>query len=137
MGATWLAERLGRHRVIGLSLLLTAPFALLTPLIDRGSQVWLAAAGYAVVSVGAVVFNVAQVSARQVVCPDELLGRMNATLRFLLWGSMPLGALLWAAPPRRRSGSRRTVDRRGRRGAVLPAGLPDRCPLGAEVRQGG
>jgi MFS family permease len=95
--ATRLAERIGRHRVIGLSLLVTAPFALLTPLIDTGGQVWLAAAGYAIVSVGAVVFNVAQVSARQEVCPDELLGRMNATLRFLLWGSMPLGALLGSA----------------------------------------
>lgn len=97
LAATRVAERIGRHRVIGLSLLATAPFALLTPLIDAGSQVWLAAVGYAIVSIGAVVFNVAQVSARQEVCPDELLGRMNATLRFLLWGSMPLGALLGSA----------------------------------------
>jgi MFS family permease len=92
-----LADRIGRHRIIGLSLLTTAPFALLTPLVTSGGQVWLAAVGYAIVSVGAVVFNVAQVSARQEVCPDELLGRMNATLRFLLWGSMPVGALQGSA----------------------------------------
>jgi MFS family permease len=97
LAASWLADRIGRHRIIGLSLLVTAPFALLTPLVNAGGQVWLAATGYAVVSVGAVVFNVAQVSARQELCPDELLGRMNATLRFLLWGSMPLGALLGSA----------------------------------------
>jgi MFS family permease len=94
LAAKWLADRLGRQRIIGLSLVMTAPFALLTPVVTSGSAVWLAAGGYAIVSVGAVVFNVAQVSARQQVCPDELLGRMNATLRFLLWGSMPVGALL-------------------------------------------
>lgn len=36
----------------------------------------------------------AQVSLRQQLCPPELLGRMNATMRFLLGGAMPVGALL-------------------------------------------
>ena len=39
------------------------------------------------------VYNVAQVSYRQAVTPDHLLGRMNASVRFLVWGVMPLGAL--------------------------------------------
>jgi MFS family permease len=26
--------------------------------------------------------------------PDHLLGRMNATMRFLVWGTMPIGGLL-------------------------------------------
>ncbi|MFD0350385.1 hypothetical protein ACFQ0M_38895 [Kitasatospora aburaviensis] len=46
---------------------------------------------------GAVVYNVAQVSFRQGVCPPGLLGRMNATMRFLVWGTLPLGALLGGA----------------------------------------
>jgi hypothetical protein len=28
------------------------------------------------------------------VCPPDLLGRMNATMRFLVWGTIPLGAFL-------------------------------------------
>lgn len=38
-------------------------------------------------------YNVTQVSLRQRVCPPRLLGRMNASIRFLVWGVMPLGAL--------------------------------------------
>lgn len=43
---------------------------------------------------GAVMFNVTQVSVRQRVCPKELLARMNASIRFVVWGSMPLAAIL-------------------------------------------
>lgn len=46
---------------------------------------------------GAVAYNVAQVSFRQSLCPPELLGRMNATMRFLVWGTLPLGALAGGA----------------------------------------
>jgi predicted MFS family arabinose efflux permease len=37
------------------------------------------------------------VSLRQVVTPDRLLGRMNASYRFLTYGAIPLGALLGGA----------------------------------------
>ncbi len=43
---------------------------------------------------GAVVYNIAQVSFRQGLTPERLLGRMNATMRFLVWGTMPLGGLI-------------------------------------------
>ena len=43
---------------------------------------------------GIVVYNITQVSFRQGLCPPALLGRMNATMRFLVWGTMPLGSLL-------------------------------------------
>jgi predicted MFS family arabinose efflux permease len=39
------------------------------------------------------VFNVTQVSLRQAVTPDRLLGRMNASMRFLMWCATPLGAI--------------------------------------------
>ncbi|MFB7076428.1 MFS transporter [Streptomyces sp. NPDC056308] len=42
---------------------------------------------------GALLFNVTQVSLRQTLCPKNLLGRMNASIRFVVWGSMPLAAL--------------------------------------------
>jgi MFS family permease len=44
-------------------------------------------------TVGALLFNVTQVSLRQTLCPKNLLGRMNASIRFVVWGSMPLAAL--------------------------------------------
>ncbi|MFI0926328.1 MFS transporter [Streptomyces sp. NPDC021012] len=38
-------------------------------------------------------FKITTVSLRQRLTPAPLLGRVNATFRFLAWGSMPLGAL--------------------------------------------
>jgi hypothetical protein len=46
------------------------------------------------VSWGVVAYNVTQVSFRQRLCPPALLGRMNASVRFLVFGTMPLGGLL-------------------------------------------
>jgi MFS family permease len=42
----------------------------------------------------AVVYNVAQVSLRQAVTPTRMQGRMNATMRWFVWGTIPIGALL-------------------------------------------
>jgi hypothetical protein len=50
-------------------------------------------AGAVVAGLGVVVYNVTQVSFRQRLCPPALLGRMNASVRFIVWGSQPLGAL--------------------------------------------
>ena len=41
-----------------------------------------------------VVYNVAQVSLRQAVTPTHMQGRMNATMRWFVWGTIPIGALL-------------------------------------------
>ncbi len=43
---------------------------------------------------GTPVYNVNQVSLRQTITPDHLQGRMNASMRFLVWGTMPIGSLL-------------------------------------------
>jgi MFS family permease len=42
----------------------------------------------------AVVYNVNQVSYRQAITPLTMQGRMNATMRFIVWGTMPLGSLI-------------------------------------------
>jgi hypothetical protein len=39
------------------------------------------------------VYNIMQLTMRQRVCPPRLLGRMNASIRFAVWGVMPLAAL--------------------------------------------
>jgi predicted MFS family arabinose efflux permease len=43
-----------------------------------------------------VIYNVAQVSLRQAITPEHFLGRMNATMRFLVWGTIPIGSLIGA-----------------------------------------
>lgn len=37
-------------------------------------------------------YDIAQVSLRQAITPHRLQGRMNATMRFLIWGTLPIGA---------------------------------------------
>jgi MFS family permease len=97
LAAGALAAKLGQARIIWLSALVTGPFALLWPLSQRVGGAVVFALGSGVVFFGAVVYNVAQVSFRQALCPAALLGRMNATLRFLMWGTLPLGALAGGA----------------------------------------
>jgi hypothetical protein len=48
-------------------------------------------------SFGVVVYNIVQVSFRQRLCPPQLLGRMNASVRFLVSGVLPFGALAGGA----------------------------------------
>ncbi len=44
--------------------------------------------------VGQMVYNINQVSYRQAICPPRMQGRMNATVRFLVWGTMPIGSII-------------------------------------------
>ena len=43
------------------------------------------------------IYNINQVSYRQAICPPRMQGRMNATVRFLVWGTMPIGSLIGGA----------------------------------------
>lgn len=90
----------GEGRTIALSLLPTLPALALIPLAaGRSSSVAIVmlASSLAVTGVGIVLYNVAQVSFRQRLCPPALLGRMNASVRFIVWGTMPIGAFLGGA----------------------------------------
>jgi MFS family permease len=89
-----LARRIGSARIIWFSMLVLGLPQLLVPLAQPGWRVALFAAGFAATSFSAVVYNVAQVSYRQAICPPRLLGRMNAAIRWVVWGTLPLGGLL-------------------------------------------
>lgn len=89
MTATWWYRRIGNARAIWTSVLGIGAFELLMPT----GNVALVVVGQLGVGYTVVVHNVAQVSFRQAICPDRLLGRMNASMRFLIWGAFPLGAL--------------------------------------------
>ncbi len=50
--------------------------------------------GWFVAGLAQVVYNVAQVSLRQAITPPEMQSRMNATMRFIVWGTIPIGSLM-------------------------------------------
>jgi MFS family permease len=47
-----------------------------------------------IVGIGVVLYNVTQVSYRQSLVPQELQGRMNATMRFIVTGAQPIGSFM-------------------------------------------
>jgi MFS family permease len=51
----------------------------------------------AVLSFEGVLWNVNAMSLRQAITPDRMRGRMNATMRFISWGTIPIGATLGGA----------------------------------------
>ena len=66
----------------------------LMALANHDSALILLATGVLIGEFGACIYDIAQISLRQAVTPTALLGRMNATVRFLNWGPIPLGAFL-------------------------------------------
>lgn len=89
-----LARRLGQARSAWVPLAVGCPIGLLIPLTHRGVSLVLFVAGWFGFSFAFTAYNVAGVSLRQALCPTQLLGRMNATMRFLSVGIMPFGALI-------------------------------------------
>jgi MFS family permease len=89
-----LSRRFGSARIIWLSLAVTGPVTLLSPLAQPGWTVLLIVVGMAAGEFGQIVYAITNVSLRQRLCPDRMLGRVTATMRFLIMGLFPLGALL-------------------------------------------
>ena len=92
-----LSRAIGSARIIWSSVLVLGLPELVIPLAEPGWRVALFPLGMAVWSFSAVVYNVAQVSYRQAICPPRLLGRMNAAVRWVVWGTIPLGGVLGGA----------------------------------------
>jgi MFS family permease len=88
------AARVGQGPAIWLSIGLCSPFAFVAPFVTRDWTLALLGLAGALYWMGGVVYNITQVSFRQALCPPDLLGRMNATMRFLVWGTLPLGGFL-------------------------------------------
>ncbi|PZF95857.1 MFS transporter, partial [Micromonospora deserti] len=89
-----IAGRIGHGRALWLPGLLVAPLGVLVALVDTGPALWLAGIGWLALAWRTGIGNVIGVSLRQGVTPDALLGRMNATFRFLLTGALTVGAVL-------------------------------------------
>lgn len=91
---TRFAKFFGDGRSIVLAAGLIIPVALLVPLSALGVSMLLLLIAEFGLALAVVVYNILQVSFRQRLCPLPLLGRMNASIRFLVWGTMPLGGLV-------------------------------------------
>ncbi|MEV8096450.1 MFS transporter [Kitasatospora sp. NPDC085879] len=89
-----LARRLGAGRLLWLMGLAVAPVGIGVALVDRGPALWWAAGAWLVTTLKVGIDNVIKVSFRQHVTPDELLGRMNATMRVILTGALTVGGAL-------------------------------------------
>lgn len=71
----------------------------LLPLADGGALrlALTLGGGQFLLGFGLTLFSVNQISLRQAITPDHLLGRVNATRRVLVFGAIPIGALLGGA----------------------------------------
>lgn len=95
--APGLAARYGSARTLLFAGLGTAPFVLLIPLTAPGWRLALFACGSAIGVGGLVASNILLLSFRQAYCPPALLGRVIASMRVLVFGTMPLGGVLGGA----------------------------------------
>lgn len=92
--ASRLAAKVGQGPAIWIAAAAVGPCGFVAPFVHRDWTLGLLAVAEIAMSMGNVVYNITQVSFRQGLCPPGLLGRMNATMRFLVWGTMPIGGLL-------------------------------------------
>nr|WP_240930213.1 MFS transporter [Streptomyces coryli] len=89
-----LAGRLGHGRTLAQAGLWLAPAGLGVALIGDGLWLWLASAAWLLTTTKMGIDNVLGVTLRQHLTPDDLLGRMNATFRFMLTGALAIGSAL-------------------------------------------
>jgi MFS family permease len=92
-----IAGRVGIGRAIVGSSVLFGLAGFAYPLATSATAVVLLVAGGLLFGFGGVVYNVNQVSLRQAITPGRMQGRMNATMRFVVWGTLPIGALAGGA----------------------------------------
>ncbi|HEY9391327.1 MAG TPA: MFS transporter [Mycobacteriales bacterium] len=97
--ASTVSRRFPFGRVVSLAAMVATVPAYLFPLADgpRLLMVTLFVAGFFLLRAGIGVSNVLTITLRQTVTPNHLLGRMNASMRMILFGIGPLGAIVGGA----------------------------------------
>jgi MFS family permease len=92
-----LTRALGSARLLLLAGLVGGAGFLLQPLTAPGWRlVWTVACGF-LSGAAIIVLNIVEVSYQQAACPPASQGRVNATMRFLVWGAIPVGSVLGGA----------------------------------------
>ena len=92
--AGWVARTFGIGPTLGVAVIVGGLALLATPLAVVGvPAVILATTGF-IEGLTIPIYNINQVSLRQAITPDRVQGRMNATMRTIVWGTIPLGAFI-------------------------------------------
>jgi MFS family permease len=89
-----IALRIGVGPAIVGAMALGGPGLLFIALAPREFAIPFLVTGAFLQGFGVVVYNINQLSFRQAITPMSMLGRMNATMRFVVWGTIPLGTIL-------------------------------------------
>ncbi len=90
-------RRLGVGRMLVLSALGFSLAGLVIPVApDAVIMPAVAASGF-IMGFAGVSWNINQVSLRQAITPQRMQGRMNASMRFIVWGTIPLGSITGGA----------------------------------------
>ena len=95
LATPWLTKHIGEGTAVSLSALAMGVAYAAVPLsgIFPSVALPLLIAGTFLQSFLVLVYNITQVTMRQRLTPPKLLGRMNASIRFVVWGVNPIGAL--------------------------------------------
>jgi MFS family permease len=98
LAGAMLAPRIGRALGVGRALIVFSALGgaawFFVPAATRGSAIPFLIAAQVLFGFCAVATNVVGISIYQAITPNRLLGRMNASRRFVVWGIMPFGSLL-------------------------------------------
>jgi MFS family permease len=101
IGGALVANPIQRRIGVGPAIVLPAvlfPVAMLAyPLAPKGFPLPVLIAGSLIGGYSQVAYNITQVSLRQAITPERLQGRMNASMRWIVWGTLPLGLLAGGA----------------------------------------
>lgn len=98
-----LAGRIGKHlgpgATISVAMIIGCGAPVLVPLASGPKPVVIGTLilSFLIGGFGTTLANIQVVTLRQTITPKEMLGRMNASYRFVAWGTVPVGALLGGA----------------------------------------
>jgi MFS family permease len=91
--ANRISRRLGPGPTAILAAMASGPPLFLIPLAPQSYPIPFFVLSEVISGLAIVLFNINAISLMQALTPQRLLGRMNASRRFLVWGTIPLGAL--------------------------------------------
>jgi MFS family permease len=92
--ANRVATRFGVGPTIVGSAVTFGPAALLVAIAPPDLAPGFVAASGFLGGLGGAIYNINQVSLRQAITPERMQGRMNATMRFIVWGTIPFGNIV-------------------------------------------
>lgn len=92
--ASAVTKRIGLGRTLLLANVLGGLASLMIPLAQIGPAVLILVVSGVIGFYMGPVYNINQVSLRQAITPDRVQGRMNATMRTIVWGTIPIGAFI-------------------------------------------